>query len=245
MAYVTLKKAAAELGLHPHTLRKYADNGTIRSIKNGAGQRYFDVQSYLHGLEKSKTVCYARVSSHKQKDDLCRQVARLRSLYPDAEIIEDIGGGLNFKRKGLQTLLERMLRGDKFDVVVAHRDRLCRFGFDLIEFLVLKNGGKLVVLDRTQVQSSEAELTSDLLAILHHFSCKMHGKRSHQGKADSVVPDSQAEGDLQTMVRSFKESLQRDSRFDSGLTEAESLDGCLEGDFDQSAGLGQDSPVPD
>lgn len=244
MPYVTLGKAAAELGLHPHTLRKYADNGTIKSIRNSAGQRYFDVQSYLHGLAQVKTVCYARVSSHKQKDDLCRQVARLRSLYPDAEIVEDIGSGLNFKRKGLQALLERTVRGDKFDLVVAHRDRLCRFGFDLIEFLILKNGGKLLVLDRTQVQSSEAELTSDLLAILHHFSCKMHGKRSHQGKTDSSVPNSQAEGALQTMVRGFKESLQRDCQPDSELTEADTLDDCIEGDSEHVAGLGETCSVP-
>ena len=83
------------------------------------------------------------------------------------------------KRKGLQALLERTVRGDKFDLVVAHRDRLCRFGFDLIEFLILKNGGKLVVLDQSAC-SPEEELTKDLLNILHIFSCRMHGLRNYK-----------------------------------------------------------------
>jgi predicted site-specific integrase-resolvase len=92
------------------------------------------------------------------------------TIYPQAEIIKDIGSGLNFKRKGLQTLLERLLREDKLKVVVAHRDRLARFSFDLIKFLVEKNGGELLVLD-TPLASAEAELTAELLATLHHCSC--------------------------------------------------------------------------
>jgi predicted site-specific integrase-resolvase len=90
----------------------------------------------------------------------------MQERYPQAQIIKDIGSGLNFKRKGPQTLLERLLRGEKLKVVVAHRERLARFGFELIRFLVEKNGGERLVLDTT-VASAEAELTSDLLAIVH------------------------------------------------------------------------------
>jgi predicted site-specific integrase-resolvase len=67
--------------------------------------------------------------------------------YPEAEIIQDIGSGLNFKRKGLQSLLVRLMRGDQLTVVVACRDRLCRFGFELFEFMVQQNGGAIVVLN--------------------------------------------------------------------------------------------------
>lgn len=88
------------------------------------------------------------MSSQKQRDDLERQVERMQGIYKEAEIIRDIGSGLNFKRKGLQTLLERLMQGDKLQIVVAYRDKLARFGFDLIEFLARENGGQIVVLEQ-------------------------------------------------------------------------------------------------
>lgn len=179
--YIPLRKAAQELGLHPNTLRKYADNGTIPSIKNAAGQRLFDVQYYIRGAVSAPLICYCRVSSAKQRDDLERQIAFMRERYPTAEIIRDIGSGLNFKRKGLRAILLRLLAGDKLTLVVAHRDRLARFGFDLIQYLVEHNGGEVVVLDQT-VHSPTTELTQDLLTILTVFSCRMHGLRKYRAQ---------------------------------------------------------------
>lgn len=179
--FVPLRKAVQELGLHPNTLRKYANEGKIPSIKNAAGQRLYDVQGYIRGASPASLVCYCRVSSAKQKDDLERQVAFMRERYPTAEIIRDVGSGLNFKRKGLRALLQRLLAGDKLTLVVAHRDRLARFGFDLIEYLVQHNGGELVVLDQT-VHSPATELTQDLLTILTVFSCRMHGLRKYRSQ---------------------------------------------------------------
>jgi predicted site-specific integrase-resolvase len=189
MAYIPLRKAVEFLGLHPHTLRKYADEGKIKSIKNEAGQRLYDVESYQRGATRAAVVCYCRVSSAKQRDDLARQVEFMRQQYPDAEIIKDIGSGLNFKRKGLQALLVRLMRGDKLKIVIACKDRLCRFGFELFQFMVEQNGGEILVLDRT-VHCPETELTADLLAILHVFSCRMHGLRSYSKKIkeDPSIP---------------------------------------------------------
>jgi predicted site-specific integrase-resolvase len=99
MAYIPLRKAVEFLGLHPNTLRKYADEGKIKSIKNEAGQRLYDVESYQRGATVATIVCYCRVSSTKQRDDLARQVEFMRERYPGAEIVQDIGSGLNFKRK--------------------------------------------------------------------------------------------------------------------------------------------------
>ena len=182
MAYIPLRKAVEFLGLSPNTLRKYADEGKIKSIKNAAGQRLYDVESYVRGdSTRIATVCYCRVSSSKQRDDLDRQVAYMQSLYPKAEIIRDVGSGLNFKRKGLRSLLDRLLRGDKLTLVVACRDRLARFGFELIQYLVEQNGGSIVVLDQT-VYCPNSELTADLLSILHVFSCRMHGLRKYSQK---------------------------------------------------------------
>jgi putative resolvase len=168
MAYIPLRKAVEFLGLHANTLRKYADEGKIKSIKNEAGQRLYDVESYQRGAIGTAVICYCRVSSTKQRDDLARQADFMRQKYPDAEIIQDIGSGLNFKRKGLQALLVRLMRGEQLTIAVACRDRLCRFGFELFEFMVQQNGGKIVVLSNP-VHCPETELTADLLAILHVF----------------------------------------------------------------------------
>ncbi len=178
---VPLRKAVQHLGLHPNTLRKYADEGKIKTIKNEAGQRLFDVQSYVNGAARTSLICYCRVSSAKQRDDLNRQIAYMQSLYPEAEIVRDIGSGINFKRKGLRSLLDRLMRGDQLTLIVAHRDRLARFGFELFQYMVEQNGGKIVVLDST-VHSPESELTQDLLSILHVFSCRMHGLRKYRQK---------------------------------------------------------------
>ena len=189
MAYIPLRKAVEFLGLHPNTLRRYADEGQIKSIKNAAGQRLYDVESYQRNSIAATIVCYCRVSSAKQRDDLIRQIAFRRELYPTAEIVQDIGSGLNFNRKGLQALLVRFMRGDKLTVIVACRDRLCRFGFELFDFMAKQNGGEILVLDRS-VHCPETELTADLLAILHVFSCRMHGLRSYSKKIkeDPSIP---------------------------------------------------------
>jgi predicted site-specific integrase-resolvase len=181
MAYVPLRKAVEKLGLHPNTLRRYADEGKIEIIKNEAGQRLYNVESYVRGAARASLVCYCRVSSSKQRDDLQRQIAYMRSLYPEAEIVQDIGSGLNFKRKGLRSLLDRLLRGDKLKIIVACRDRLCRFGFELIQYMVEQNGGEILVLDQS-VHCPETELTTDLLSIIHVFSCRMHGLRKYSKK---------------------------------------------------------------
>ncbi|RKZ61746.1 MAG: IS607 family transposase [Candidatus Parabeggiatoa sp. nov. 2] len=118
--------------------------------------------------KQTNTICYCRVSSPKQRDDLARQVEFMRARYPEAEIVKNIVRYLNYKRKGLKSLLGRAMRGDKLEVVVAHKDRLARFGFELIEWVIQQNAGKIVVLKQTNL-SPEQELTNDLLSILHVF----------------------------------------------------------------------------
>ncbi|WP_424094875.1 IS607 family transposase [Moorena producens] len=134
-------------------------------------------------------MCYCRVSSTKQRDDLPRQVAYLHSLFPEAEIVKDIGSGLNYKRKGLKTILERVVRGDQLTIVVTCRDRLTRCGFELIEYLVGLNGGKILVLDQPE-SCPESEQTADILSIIHVFSCRVHGIRKYgkKIKEDATVP---------------------------------------------------------
>ena len=201
MVYLPSRKAAERLGLHPNTLRTYADQGKIPHYRNSAGQRLYDVDAYLRGSIPAETVCYCRVSSARQRDDLQRQVDFMRERYPDARIVTDVGGGLNFHRKGLVALLERLHRGAKLRIVVAHRDRLARFGFDLIEWMAEQNGGEIVVLGNTD-HSPEQELTEDILAILHTFSCRLHGLRRYRNaiQADTGLSDGGAAPDVETVV---------------------------------------------
>ena len=153
------------------------------------------------GRVPTETICYCRVSSPKQRDDLQRQVVFMRERYPDARVVTDVGGGLNFQRKGLVALLERLHRGDKLRIVVAHRDRLARFGFDLIRWMAEQNGGEIVVLGGTDY-SPQQELTEDILAILHTFSCRLHGLRRYRNalQADTGLSDSSAATDAETLV---------------------------------------------
>ncbi|NET63021.1 MAG: recombinase family protein [Moorea sp. SIO1G6] len=140
MALIPLRKAVELTGLSKNTLRKYADNGTIKCERIPSGYRLFDTESLLSlgkvPMAQTATICYCLLSSRKQWDHLDRQVPDLHSLYPEAEIIQDIESGLNYKRKGLKTILERLMRGDKLTIIVACRDRLTRFGFELFEYLV-------------------------------------------------------------------------------------------------------------
>jgi putative resolvase len=196
MRYVKLRQACEQTGLHPHTLRRYADTGVIQSTRTPSGQRLFDVETFLGRQLESHTVLYARVSSYKQRDDLERQVAYLKTKEPQAEVVTDIASGLNFKRKGLRGLLERSLGGDKLTIVVAHRDRLARFGFELIEWLVERNGGQIVVLSKSHLASPADELTQDLRAVLAVFAARMHGLRKYRDQIaqDKTLSDGEPEG---------------------------------------------------
>ena len=196
MSYLPSRQAAERLGLHPQTLRRYARQGKIPYYRNAGGQRLYDADAFLRGIATPSVVCYCRVSSPKQRGDLQHQAAQMRDLYPDAEIVTDVAGGLNWKRKGLLSILERLHRGDKLTLVVAHRDRLARFGFELIQWLVQQNGGSVLVLNQPD-SSPQSELTEDLLSILHSFSCRMHGLRRYQRAIteDKTLSHDPAEAD--------------------------------------------------
>lgn len=192
--FIPSRKAVKYLGVCANTLRKWADDGKIKYIRNPAGQRLYDVSSIEQSSETCKSYCYCRVSSHKQKDDLERQKEFMRKHYPNYEIISDIGSGINFKRKQFLWLLEQTSIGNVKEVVVAHRDRLCRFGFELVEWFFSKYNVKLVVLDDSK-SSPQTELVTDLLSIITVFSCRIHGLRKYTKtiKEDKILPNETTE----------------------------------------------------
>lgn len=203
------------------TLRTWHEKGKLRMLQYPTGKRVFDITQLEQILGASATdgqvfnpkkkIIYARVSSAKQKDDLERQIADLQSAYPNHKLVKDIDSGLNFKRPGLRKVLDEAVARDIDEVVVLHRDRLARFGVDLLEFLFHKLGVKLVVHNQqdvaeTAVTSDEqrtTELAEDLLAITTIFVASHHGRRSasnkrkrqQQQQADQDGSDGDGDGD--------------------------------------------------
>lgn len=199
--YITISQACEFSGLHQNTLRKLGDEQTIQCYKTPGGQRRFnkyDLEKMCNSvsLDKKPTrtnFIYTRVSSKKQMDDLSRQIIYIQSKhtqYTSYTTLSDIGSGINFKRKGLQTILDSCLQGLIGEVVIAHRDRLSRFGFELIKCFITKAGGTITVLDDYGHKSTEQELAEDLLSIVHIYSCKQMGKRSYKSNTVKKSKDT-------------------------------------------------------
>jgi len=182
------------LGVADSTLREWADTGKIKSFRTPGGQRRYEISEMFKAptaITKPKNgIVYARVSSGKQRDDLDRQIAFLRIKYPDHIVITDVASGINWKRKGLKTILELANKGDIYEVVVAARDRLCRFAFELIEHILSINSVRITVLDATEM-SPEQELSDDLLSIVQIFCCRRNGKRRYTIKTGDADEENQ------------------------------------------------------
>lgn len=181
------------------TLVRWNNEGKINSIRTEGNHRRFlkkDVDSRRLQSEKTdirKKICYCRVSTASQKNDLDRQIQFFKLNYPNHTIISDNGSGINFKRKGFKTILESAIKGNIEEIVVTHKDRLCRFGFELIEGIVKEHSnGKIVVLDQKKT-SPEKELVDDLISIITVFSSRLYGLRSNsiKNKLRTQIKDSQ------------------------------------------------------
>jgi putative resolvase len=182
--FVKPKEASRIIGVDLATLRRMAGRNEINHIRTDAGRYLFDVSSFTNRgnqfVPERKNVCYARVSSRGQKSDLENQIVLLKQQYPGYEIISDYGSGLNFKRKGLLQILDWAHQGKLQEIVVTYKDRLCRFGFELIEYIIQsQSNAKIVVLSNSRA-SSESELSTDLLSIITVFSARMHGLRKYK-----------------------------------------------------------------
>jgi predicted site-specific integrase-resolvase len=186
--YISPSKLSKQFDVSSSSLRLWAESGKIRCLRpSGTGRRIYNIEDIKRvfdlkeDIEERKTVCYARVSSSHQKEDLQRQIEFLEDKFPGAEIIKDVGSGLNWKRSGFNSLLERVNQGNVKTVVVTYRDRLCRFGIELVEWIFKKADVKLLVLDRIDNEkNSSLELAEDLLAITTVFVARNNGIRAGQ-----------------------------------------------------------------
>jgi len=202
--FIPYREARKYLGASTNTLRLWAEHGEIECVKLGTKlcHRFYNVKGFLEThtnkpkpeeklSQTRRKICYCRVSSRGQKDDLERQVNFLKLRFPTHEIIKDIGSGLNFKRKGLQKLLQCAYKGEIEELVVAHKDRLCRFGFEIFKYIIEElSNGKVVVLDDCK-SSPEAELVADVLSILNVFSARVNGLRKYKTKIKQELTPTQ------------------------------------------------------
>lgn len=194
--YVRASDVRRVYKISPATLRAWGDTGRVACRRIQSGRRMYRMQDF-HAIFQSTSAnnpveeeekegikyVYARVSSSHQKEDLQRQVADLQSRYPDHTVVQDVGSGLNWKRKGLRTILERTFQGDVSEVVVAHADRLARFAVDLLAWIFRVHGVRLVVLDScTESRYHADELADDLVAVTTFFVARSNGRRSAQHK---------------------------------------------------------------
>ena len=190
MKYVTPAKASEYLGVSISTLRRWDKEGKIQSIRTPGGQRRFCISEY-EAANAKPIVLYARVSTHSQKDDLERQVKFLCSKYPEGELVKEIGSGLNFKRRKLLSILERIYQRDIGKLVIAYSDRLVRFGFPLIEWLCKQGECELLVLNERKL-SPEQELVEDILSILHCFSSRLYGLRKYKTQVQKSIQEKES-----------------------------------------------------
>ena len=202
--YVKPKEASRIIGVNLDTLRRMAGRNEINHIRTDTGRYLFDVSSFTKRsnaeVSERKKICYARVSSRGQKSDLQNQISLLKAKYPDSEIIFDYGSGLNFHRKGLQKIMDLAHKGELQEVVVTHKDRLCRFGFELIEYILeTQSNAKIMVLCHNST-SKESELATDLLSIITVFSARMHGLRKYKSqiKEDKSIFQSGVQTEIET-----------------------------------------------
>ena len=197
MKYYSSKKVTEILGVTAQTLRNWDKEGKLKpSYVKSNGYRYYSEDSILSYTQERKTkknlnvIGYARVSSKKQSDDLERQVNNLRtyldSKYTDYEIITDIGSGINYTKPGLKKLIEKINRKEVDLIVVLYKDRLLRFGFELVEYFAELNNVKIEILDKIDKNQNQ-ELVEDLVQIITVFSCKIQGKR--KTKAREIIDE--------------------------------------------------------
>lgn len=195
--YIGGKEACKILGVHMQTLYNWEKAGKIETIRNSErGKRFYNVEKYLNSMkpkeevkkeiktkeEERLNICYCRVSTLNQKDDLERQKTYMKNKYKKYELIEDIGSGINFNRRGLRKIIDLAISGKINRLVVAHKDRLTRFGFDLIEDLIKTYSNGEIKIDEEEERKKDVkeELVEDVLQILNVYTAKMNGLRKYK-----------------------------------------------------------------
>ena len=183
MRFYTISQYAQLLDIHPQTLRKHERLGIghyIIPIRTAGNHRPYQIPEDLD--QRQLTVGYARLSCNDQKADLPRQVDKLKHYAPSIQVYTDIGSGLNCKKRGLTALVKLLLTGRVKERVMTYKDRLLRFGSELIFLICDCYNVKVTILNDDGTKTVETQMAEDILAILTVFSARMHGARAHKTK---------------------------------------------------------------
>ena len=181
----TIREACDILQIDATTLRRWDHEGKIHCIRLSNNFRRVPEEEInrILGVKSNRIdAIYARVSSSDQKNDLYNQINRLKPLYPDAQVFSDIKSGLKFNRKGFIELLNMIEDNKVNNIYITHRDRLARFGFDLIENICKIHNTRIIETDGEEILSANKEMTRDLISIITLFSSKLYGLRSQKMK---------------------------------------------------------------
>ncbi len=189
---VGISDAAKSLGVSVTTLRRWEVSGKLVPEHTAGGHRRYDLAKlrpeWFRTSDESarKTVAYARVSSHDQKDDLERQ-KQVLELYCARqgwtfEIVSDLGSGMNYHKKGLKRLLDDIIAGQAGRLVITHKDRLLRFGAELVFAICEAKKVEVVILNQGEDTTFEEDLANDVLEIITVFSARLYGSRSHKNR---------------------------------------------------------------
>ena len=186
--YVRRKEVLDVLKVHYQTLYRMEEKGLIDVKRTDGGHRLYNLDKYLrnnniNNVKEKINVCYCRVSTKKQEKDLKRQVKMMEKKYPKHMIIKDIGSGLNMKRKGLKKILEMAIEGKIGEIIITYKDRLARFGYELIEWIIKTySNGEIKTIHKKEEETPEEEITNDIMQIMNVYVAKINGRRSNKNK---------------------------------------------------------------
>ena len=200
----TIGAAAKHMGVHPKTLQRWDRSGQLTAKRTSTKRRYYtqdQIDNYLRRVvinAPRRNVAYCRVSSQAQRPDLDNQTRVVAEFcaargLTDVEVVREIGGGLNFKRKHFNKIVLAVTRREVGTLVIAHKDRFARFGFNLVANLCEANDCTLLVLNQEHL-SPEREMVEDMLAIVHCFSARLYGLRNYRkALAKALAVDTMSE----------------------------------------------------
>lgn len=188
---LSIKEASEFLGVSTDTLRRWERAGKITSVRTSGGHRRYEQKELIKlksfkNTEDRLTIAYCRVSSSDQKEDLERQIENVSNFCIARgyrfKVISDLGSGLNYNKKGLKELIELICSSSIDRIVINYKDRLIRFGFEMIEQLCSIYNVKIEIINMTNDKTYEEELVEDVLSVITVFSARLYGSRSHKSK---------------------------------------------------------------
>ena len=198
----SIGKFAKMINKHVRTLQRWDNENIFKPAKyTPKGRKLYSHEQYLEFINKNfsfnetekETIIYCRVSSFGQKEDLKSQLAfveeycTINQIHVDS-VLTDIGSGLNYKRKNFLKLIKDITKQNINKLIIAHKDRLVRFGFELIEELCKENNVELIVINEQKLSPQE-EMVTDLMSIIHVFSSRLYGLRNYKPKMQELIED--------------------------------------------------------